>query len=191
MSFFVIVTGPSAVGKTTVVNALLAQMPPATRLITMTSRAPRPHETDGRDYYFVSAAEFRARIANGDFLEWAESYGHYYGSSRSKLAELLARHQIVVGVLDFQGARTVMGLMPECRVIALAPGAIADLRRRLVSRDGVLTPEARRRLARVKEELAAAAQFHYQVTNFDGRLDETVAAVKQYLEGLLFAQVQG
>jgi guanylate kinase len=181
-SFFVIV-GPSAVGKTTVVDRLLAIVTSAVRLVTTTSRPPRPGEVDGRDYHFVSRDEFVARRDKGEFLEWNEFCSYFYGSSRIVLDGLRASHLAVFAVLDVNGARAVKAAAPDSVTIFIRPETIRDLERRLVQRPDCDPAQLAKRINRAVEEMALSTAFDYVVTNRDGRLDDTVQEIKDIMKG--------
>ncbi len=169
-----VITGPSAVGKTTLTKRLLAMVPGAVRLCTATTRAPRPGEVDGKDYFFLREEQFLRRCDAGDFLEWVQTYDHYYGSLREELEVVRERHPVVFAVVDPRGARSIVKEIPAARVIFLKPGSVDDLRRRLRERGGEdAQEEFDRRLAEVERELEAAGDFHHVVINKEGETEET------------------
>nr|WP_024332865.1 guanylate kinase [Gordonia hirsuta] len=165
----VVLVGPSAVGKSTVVAALREQMPDLVFSVSATTRDPRPGEVDGRDYYFVSRPDFDAMIDRGELLEWADIHG---GLQRSGTpagpvnAALEAGHPVLVEV-DLVGSRLVRQAMPEAVTVFLAPPSWAELERRLRGR-GTESPEAiERRLATAKVEMEAQGEFGHVVVNDD------------------------
>jgi guanylate kinase len=168
-----VITGPSGVGKGTLIRLLRERVPGLALSVSATTRAPRPGEQDGLDYHFLSDAEFARRVAAGDFVEWAEYSGRRYGTLRSELERHLAEGRPVVLEIEVQGARQVRGAMPEAVQIFIEPPDGEALKDRLVGR-GTDDPDAiARRLAVAESELAAADEFQYRVVN--DRLDEAVA----------------
>jgi guanylate kinase len=168
-----VITGPSGVGKGTLIRLLRERVPGLALSVSATTRAPRPGEHDGLDYHFLSDAEFARRVAAGDFVEWAEYSGRRYGTLRSELERHLAEGRPVVLEIEVQGARQVRGALPEAVQIFIEPPDGEALKDRLVGR-GTDDPGAiARRLAVAESELAAADEFQYRVVN--DRLDEAVA----------------
>ncbi len=184
---FIIVTGPSAAGKTTVVEALLKRLPSSARLVTTTTRAPRPGEIDGRDYHFLSRDDFERRRDAGEFLEWAENYGRLYGSSGVELDKLLAVHPLVFGVLDVQGAAAVKQARPDALTVFLDVGSLDEIDRRLGSRPGTTPEDLAKRLATARRERSLAGTFDRVVVNHDGRLEETLRTLEGLARPLLLA----
>ncbi len=180
---FVVVSGPSAAGKTTVVERLLAEVPSTVRLVTTTSRAPRPGEVNGRDYHFVTREEFIARRERGEFLEWAETYGNFYGSSRSEVDRLRASNRAVFAVVDIVGARAIKAAYPECLTVFLQPGSVEELRRRLAERPGSQAADVEKRVSRAAAEMANAADFDRVIMNRDGELDRAVEELERLVAG--------
>lgn len=172
-AFFVFV-GPSAVGKTTVVGRLLSLIPSSTRLVTTTSRPPRPGEVDGRDYHFVTRDEFVARRDNGEFLEWNEFCGNLYGSSKVVLEALRAGHPAVFAVLDVNGAKAVKAAVPDAVTVFLLPGSLSELEQRLAERPGCKAADAWARCEQAAKEMALSPAFDHAVANRDGQLDRTL-----------------
>lgn len=173
---YLVITGPSGSGKTTVAETLLAQLPSSARLITTTTRAPREKERDGVDYHFVTTSEFLAMIERGDFLEHADVYGKRYGSTRSEVLRLCALYDVVIGVLDVQGARATKTALPETVTVFLTTPT-AQLRDRLGRRLGVPQDELDRRLAEAERENALAPTFDHVVPCPDGALALAAAQV--------------
>ncbi len=163
----VVLSGPSAVGKSTVVRCLRDRIPGLYFSVSATTRAPRPGEVDGRDYHFVTAAAFQDLIDRGELLEWAEIHGglHRSGTPANAVrAAMRARRPVLIEV-DLAGARAVKKAMPEALSVFLAPPSWADLERRLVGR-GTESPEVmQRRLATARAELAAQDDFDVVVVN--------------------------
>jgi guanylate kinase len=172
-----VITGPSGVGKGTLIRTLLERMPELELAVSATTRSPRPGEEDGVHYHFLDDAEFDRRAIEGDFVEHAEYSGRRYGTLRSELDKRLQAGHSVLLEIEVQGAREIARTMPEAVRIFIAPPSEETLRLRLVGR-GHETPEqidARLRVA--KSELAAQDEFGHVVVN--DRLGEAVEALQQ------------
>lgn len=162
-----VITGPSGVGKGTLIKELCKRVPEVELSVSATTRDPRPGEVDGREYHFLDPEDFAARIAASDFLEWAEYSGNRYGTLRSEVEERTARGAPVVLEIEVQGARQVRETMPEAVRIFIEPPSPDELRRRLEGR-GTDEPEViERRLEEARKELAAKDEFAHRVTNDD------------------------
>jgi guanylate kinase len=180
-----VITGPSGVGKGTLISRLLERIPALELSVSATTRPPRPGEVDGRDYHFLEPAEFERRVGAGEFLEHATYSGHEYGTLRSEVEERLRRGGSVVLEIEAQGARQVRAAMPESVQVFIAPPDPGDLRRRLEGR-GTDEPEAiERRLETARGELAAEEEFGHVVVNDD--VDRAAAE----LEAILRAELDG
>jgi len=167
----VVLAGPSGVGKSTVVTALRPRLPSLYFSVSVTTRAPRPGEVDGRDYHFVSDAEFDRMIADGDLLEWAEIHGgiHRSGTPREPIERRLSAGLPALVEVDLAGARNLRRAMPEAFLVFLSPPSWEALVERLVGR-GTEPPEVvERRLRTAREELAAQSEFDAVVVNTDLR----------------------
>jgi guanylate kinase len=165
----VVLAGPSGVGKSTVVAALRPEMPNLHFSVSATTRAPRPGEVEGRDYHFVSDAEFDRLIAAGELLEWAEIHGglHRSGTPSAPIERHLRSGEPVLIEVDLAGARAIRTARPDALMVFLSPPSWDDLVSRLSSR-GTDSPAAiERRLATAREELAARAEFDVTVVNDD------------------------
>jgi guanylate kinase len=175
----IVITGPSGVGKGTLIERLLERVPELELSISGTTREPRSGEIDGRDYHFLSPEEFRRRLEAGDFLEHASYSGNHYGTLRQEVERRLAEGRSVVLEIEVQGARQVRDAMPEAVLIFIAPPDEEVLRERLVGR-ATDSPEAiEQRLRTAEVELAARSEFPHVVVNDDlqkaaGELEELV-----------------
>ena len=163
-----VLAGPTAVGKGTVVAALLERYPTLTVSVSATTRDPRPGELNGVHYYFVSPQEFDSMIERGEMLEWALVHGkNKYGTPRGPVDQALAAGEPVLLEIDLAGARQVKVNRPDAQFIFLAPPSWEELERRLLGR-GTEGPEEReRRLATARVELEAASEFDHVVINDD------------------------
>lgn len=166
-----VITGPSGVGKGTVIRALRERHPGLGLSVSATTRAPREGEIDGRDYHFLSPEEFAGHVDAGDFVEHADYSGNRYGTLRSELIRH-ARKGGVVLEIELQGARQIRERMPEAVQIFIAPPTAETLRERLVGRGTDSSEAIERRLSVAQEELAAQGEFEHIVVNDD--LDRAV-----------------
>ncbi len=165
----VVLAGPSAVGKSTVVRALRAQLPELHFSVSATTRAPRPGEVDGRDYHFVSPAEFDRLIADGQLLEWAQIHGglHRSGTLARPVLDALAAGTPVLIEVDLTGARSVRAAIPQATSVFLAPPSWAVLVSRLTGRGTEPAHVVARRLETARQEMAAAGEFDVTIVNHD------------------------
>jgi guanylate kinase len=172
-----VITGPSGVGKGTLIRNLLERMPELELAVSATTRAPRPGEEHGVDYHFLDDAEFDRRVIEGDFLEHAEYSGRRYGTLRSELEKRTADGASVVLEIEVQGARQVEQRMPEAVRIFIAPPSEETLRTRLIGRGTDDMEQVERRLQVAKAELAASGDFPHVVHN--DRVDDAVNELEQ------------
>ncbi|MBK9327405.1 MAG: guanylate kinase [Hydrogenophilales bacterium] len=169
----VIVTAPSGAGKSSLVKALLERDPAIRLSVSYTTRPPRTGEVDGVHYHFVSREDFQARLDRGEFLESAEVYGNYYGTSQPWIEAEMAGGRDILLEIDWQGAAQVRRLMPEARSIFILPPSIAELRRRLEGRGTDSAEVIARRMAAAREDISHALAFDYLVVN--DRFEEALA----------------
>jgi guanylate kinase len=160
-----VVAAPSGAGKSSLVNALLELDSHLALSVSHTTRAPRGQEQDGREYWFIDEARFRAKIAQCDFFEWAQVHGHLYGTSRLSVESRLAQGQDMVLEIDWQGALQIKKLFDHAVLIFILPPSWSELRGRL-QRRGEDTPEAiEQRLANARIEVAHAKDFDFVIIN--------------------------
>ncbi len=159
-----IISAPSGTGKTTVAKKVLEQIPDLVRVVTYTTRQPRPGEVDGQDYRFISKEEFEAKIKDNYFLEYANVYGNYYGTPKKDIEELISSGKDALLIIDVQGAFKVKSLMPEAVSIFLLPPSFEELRRRIEGR-GYVDKNLEKRLQTAREEIPCAKYFDYIVIN--------------------------
>ncbi|MDP2711736.1 MAG: guanylate kinase [Solirubrobacteraceae bacterium] len=171
----VVITGPSGVGKGTLIRSLRTRMPELQLSVSATTRRPRTGETQGEDYHFMTPDEFERHIAAGDFVEHADYAGARYGTLRSELQTRTAGGVPVLLEIEVQGARQVREQMPEAVQVFIAPPSLDALRARLVGRGTDAPEQIEARLQTAEEELAAQDEFAHVVVN--DRLEDAVDAL--------------
>jgi guanylate kinase len=176
----VVITGPSGVGKGTLIRSLRERVPALELSVSATTRRPRPGETHGVDYWFLSPEEFEAHVRAGDFVEHADYAGARYGTLRSELDTRTAGGTPVVLEIEVQGARQVRETMPEALQVFIAPPSVDALRARLVGRGTDAPEQVEARLRTAEAELAAQDEFARVVVNdrLEDAVDELVTVVR-------------
>ena len=169
-----VVAAPSGAGKTTLVKALVESLPDITVSISHTTRAKRPMETHGVNYYFVDQNEFQRMVDNNEFLEHAIVFNHAYGTSRLWVEETLQRGIDVILEIDWQGAQQINKLFPECVTIYILPPSLEALSQRLTQRNQDHPEVIAQRLQDAKETISHVGEFDYLIVNdnFDSALEE-------------------
>jgi guanylate kinase len=173
----IVISGPSGVGKDSVLHAMKKRGLPFHFVVTTTTRTPRSDEVEGKDYFFISKEEFARMIDNDEFFEYALVYSDYKGNSKKQVHDALASGKDVVMRLDVQGAATVRKLAPEAVLIFLTTQSEQELVERLKSRKTDTAEDLSLRIAMAQQELKRAAEFDYVIVNADGCLEETVDTV--------------
>ena len=163
----IIISGPSGVGKGSICHMLMARNPNLFYSVSATTRAPREGEVDGENYHFLTKAQFEARIAEGDFLEWAELFGNYYGTPKSAVLQMLASGKDVILEIDTQGAMQVKAAYPMGIFIFILPPSLEALEERILKRGSETAESLALRLLESERELAMAPRYDYQVVNDD------------------------
>lgn len=163
----VVVTGPSAVGKGAIVKALLERAPEVRFSVSITTRARRPGETHGVEYWFATREEFQEKIARGELLEWAEVYGNYYGTPRAPVDEALARGLAFILDIDIVGATTVREIYPDAVSVFVIPPSMRELEARIRKRGSESAEAVRRRLAEAPRWLEQGLTYDYVLVNDD------------------------
>lgn len=161
----IVLTGPSGVGKGTLVRSLLQRHPELYLSLSVTTRSPRSDEIDGQHYHFVSRAEFEQMLVKDELLEWAEFAGNYYGTPYRPAIEKVAQGKSVLLEIELEGARKIRHKFPTALRIFILPPSFAELEQRLYRRAQDSEAAIARRLERAREEIKAAGEFDFQVTN--------------------------
>ena len=167
MSRLTVITGPSGVGKGTLVTRLMERHPEICLSVSATTRAPRVGELEGEHYFFLSHDAFRTRVAEGGFLEWAEFAGNLYGTPRQAVEEHLAMGHPVLLEIELEGARQVRQSFPSAHQLFIKPPSLLELERRIRGRGSESEAAIQQRLARASIELEAAAEFDASLVNGD------------------------
>ena len=175
----IVITGPSGVGKGTIVRSLLASYPQLSLSISATTRKPRPGEIDGRDYYFVDRAEFATMIEEEKLLEWAEYAGNYYGTPKETVKAALNLGKWVLLEIELIGARKIKQIFPSALRIFILPPSLVELETRLRRRGKDSEEAILQRLARAKMEISASHEFKYCLVNDD--LAQTIEKVAELI----------
>jgi guanylate kinase len=176
----IIVSGPSGAGKSTIIRRVLARRPELKYAISFTTRAPRGTERDGVDYYFVSEEEFREKINEGEFAEWAEVHGHFYGTSARFIEENLLNGSDVIVDVDPQGAKRLLSKYTDALSIFVRPPTIDVLKDRLTARETDSPEVIERRLKNAREEMKEMHHYTYILVNDD--LEKAVSRFQAILD---------
>lgn len=182
---FVIISSPSGGGKDTVIRALLKKIPRSAKLVTTTTRSPRPEDKEGVSYYFVDKTNFENKIKNGELMEYATYADNYYGVEKSEFENKLKNFDLVFSNVDVQGRRNYTQAGIKNLSIFLLPDNLDDLQKRILRRGGVNETELELRLETAKNEIKAATEYQFQVVNKANHLDETIDNVAKIIENCL------
>lgn len=181
----VLFCGPSGSGKTTIVHHLMQIFPTMKFSISATTRPPRPNETDGKDYYFLTPDEFRARVDHGDFLEWEEVYtDRYYGTLKSEVERILNEEHIALFDVDVEGGLQIRKHFGRQLLdVFVMPPSVDDLHKRLVARATESEDSLRKRLSKAEKEMQYAFQFNNVIVNsvLEDAKREAVEMVRNFL----------
>jgi guanylate kinase len=162
-----VITGSSGTGKTTLVREALSTLPGLSFSVSATTRSMRPGEQDGVDYHFLSQADFKSRVAEGQMLEWAEVYGNCYGTPRGPVEDALSRGQSILLDIDVQGAEQVRSAMPDAVSIFVLPPSIDSLEERLRGRSTDSEEVIQNRMQEARVQIRRCSEFDYLVVNDD------------------------
>lgn len=175
----IVFSGPSGSGKTTMLRRILDEDPDLVWSVSVTTRAPRPGEADGRDYWFLTREEFERRIEADGFAEWAESFGHLYGTPAAPLADALEKGRVLVLDIDVQGARQIREKFPDAVLVFIRPPDIDVLIQRLEKRHSETDGEFRVRVERARTELNCEGEYDEVIVNDD--LDTAVQELRDLI----------
>ncbi len=178
----IVISGPSGIGKDAVVGLLRKTNQDTHFVVTMNSRAPRPDEIEGVDYFFVSREEFEEKIANDDLIEYARVYSDYKGIPKSQVREAFASGKDVIMRLDVQGAMTIRQLCPDAILIFLTASSRDEWINRLLERRSESPDEIEVRLRDAAKEFQMIDQFDYLVVNSDKHLEQTIADIQAIIK---------
>ncbi len=163
-----VVSGPSGCGKDTVVRHLIEAHPASVELsVSATTRRPRPGETDGVDYSFLTRKEFERRIANNEFAEYTEYVGNYYGTPKAEIERRVQKGTVCVLVIEVEGAVNIKRLFPDCTTVFVLPPSMEELERRLRGRGTEAEERLIKRLLRAEEEMRMTGEYDYHVFNVE------------------------
>ena len=177
----IVVTGPSGVGKGTLVSLLLQRHPQLQISTSATTREPRPGETDGVEYYFLSKKDFETAILNHELLEWAEYAGNYYGTPKAQVVEQISSGNYILLEIELEGARAIANIFPEATRIFILPPSIEALEKRIRARGTNSEESIAKRLSIAEGEIAASDEFDLKIIN-----DELEKAIVK-LESAIFS----
>ena len=174
------VSGPSGVGKGTIVKTIISRRADVVESVSCTTREPREGEINGKHYFFLSQEEFQRRIAEDDFLEYDEHFGNYYGTPKSFVFETLKSKSVIMEI-DVVGALNAKKTYPECLLVMVVPPSVEELKSRLINRGSETEEEIENRLARMDYELSHKDQYDYIIVNDD--LEAAIAELCKIIDG--------
>ena len=174
------VSGPSGVGKGTIVKTILQRREDVVESVSCTTRAPREGEIHGKHYFFLSHEEFQRRIQEDDFLEYDEHFGNYYGTPKSFVAETLKTKSVIMEI-DVVGSLNAKKVFPECVLVMIVPPSIEELKKRLIGRGTEGKEQIEGRLARLEYEISQKDKYDYVIVNDD--LETAIADVCKIIDG--------
>ena len=175
----VVVSGPSGVGKGTIVKTLVKRREDVVESVSCTTRAPREGERHGREYFFLTKEEFLRRVQENDFLEYDEHFGNYYGTPKSFVAEMLESKSVILEI-DVVGALNAKKAFPQSVLVMIAPPSVDELERRLKGRSTETDEEIEKRLSRLEYELSQKDKYDFVVIN--DNLEKAIADVENILD---------
>jgi len=179
-NILMVVSGPSGVGKGTLVKTLIKRRADVVESVSCTTRAPREGEVHGREYYFLDKAEFLKRIQENDFLEYDEHFGNFYGTPKSFVKETLKTKSVILEI-DVVGGLNAKKEIPQTVLVMIAPPSIEELKRRLIGRGTESKEEIENRLARLEYELSQKDKYDYVIVNDD--LETAIRDLESIIDG--------
>lgn len=184
-NIFVVISSPSGGGKDSIITKLVKIFPNSARLVTTTTRDPRPDDTEGVSYNFISKKEFKNKIKKGDFLEYNNYNGNYYGIDKKVLTETLSKNNIVFTNIDVNGRESLIENNIQHLAIFLLPENLDILEQRIKTRGGVTEKELKNRLKTAKKEIKMSGKYDYKVVNKEDKIDEAVEEIGEIIRGAL------
>ena len=181
----VIISSPSGGGKDSVINALLKIFPDSSRLITTTSRTPRPDQKGGIDYFFITPEEFKEKIKNSELVEHNFYAGNYYGVEKEKLNQALGKYELVFTQIEVSGKNSFDKAKIPHLSIFLLPENLEILKKRIEKRGGIEPNKIKERLKTAEKEIGKSDIYDYKLVNYEGRLDETIEKVAKIIKNYL------
>lgn len=178
---FVIISSPSGGGKDTVIRALINLIPRSAKLVTTTTRTPRPEDKEGVTYHFIDKNNFESKIKNHEMVEYATYAENYYGVDKNELENKLENFDVVFSNVDVQGRHNYTESGVDNLSIFLLPDNLEDLKKRILKRGGVNEAELQLRLETAKNEISRADEYDFQIVNKDGHLEETIDNVAKII----------
>ena len=175
----IVVSGPSGVGKGTIVKTLIKRRSDVVESVSCTTRAPRTGEVHGREYYFLSKEDFLKRIEEDDFLEYDNHFGNYYGTPKSFVRETLKEKSVILEI-DVVGGLNAKKAFPDCVLVMIAPPSEEELKKRLMGRKSETEEQIRTRLERLEYELSQKHLYDYVVIN--DKLEQAIREIEQILD---------
>jgi guanylate kinase len=183
----ILVVGPTGSGKGTLISSISALHPEIQSPVSLTTRTPRPGEENGKDYYFVTKEEFKQKISEGLFLEWAEYAGHYYGTPKSEIDSVSQKDDVVLLDIEVQGARQIKEIIPaeQLHIIFIEAGSWEDLKHRILARAPMTEEELENRKKRYDDEMTFEKEADYIVKNYDGKLEQAKKDFASTIDAIL------
>ncbi len=176
----IIVAAPSGAGKSSFVEKITAENPRIHDVITYTTRPMRHHESEGKPYFFVSIEDFQKKVKEDFFIEWAQVHTNYYGTSYDQIRDAWAKGKVVIMDIDIQGVITFKSKFPDAKTVFILPPSIAELRRRVIKRDGAPPADLDIRMQNAEKEMAKAGEYDVQIVNDD--FERSFAEFKKIVE---------
>ncbi len=181
----VIISSPSGGGKDVVINALLKIFPDSARLITTTSRPPRPSQKDGVDYYFISPDDFKNKIKSGDFVEYNNYAGNFYGTQKRHLSAAIQKYSLVLTQIEVNGKRNLDKAQIPHLSIFLLPESLETLKARIAKRGGIAPEIIEERVKIAQNEITRSLDYDYRIVNIEGKLEKTIAQTAEIIRQAL------
>jgi len=178
----VIISSPSGGGKDSVMNAVLKTIPNSARLITTTSRIPRPDQKDGVDYHFITPENFKEKIENNEFVEYNFYADNYYGVEKKELEKTLENHDLVLTQIEVNGKHNFDKQGIPHISIFLLPESIETLQKRVEKRGGISPELIKERMDTAKSEIKKSSDYDYKVVNYEGKLKETIKKITEIIK---------